>query len=146
MTADAETRPRRVGPAPSTDVEAIAKLAQDAADPLPVGDPETLMVAVVPEGAKVVHIDLIDFADAPRRKTGTAFFDETESFEAYVTRHSNEHTTVWIDEEANEITALLNDHGPDEPGWGDHRAVLKGHDRAITLDSEIEIYRGTPRE
>lgn len=41
----------------------------------------------------------------------------------YLDKHAEPHTEIYADDRACIITACINAHG-DQPGWGDHKAIL----------------------
>jgi uncharacterized protein YfdQ (DUF2303 family) len=121
-----------------TEADAVAEVVRDEQAILPrvltAGD---LFGVVVPRGRTFEIHDLEKYAETPNRKRGTARFHRDASFSAYVTAHGDVSTTVYGDVTKTELVAVLNGHIPNdppdsdgiigvgEPGWGDHRAVLK---------------------
>lgn len=66
--------------------------------------------------------DLERTRERPRRKAGKREFRTVEGFCAYVTRHKSADTCLYGHEDV--LRAVLNDHGSEAPGHGDHNAVL----------------------
>jgi len=88
-------------------------------------EPGNLYSWVTPSGARVAEVDTEGLLPAPRRKKGTYQVETVEALSAYAREHQDpERTTVWVAEAGDMVTAVFNDNGPTEPGWGDHRAVL----------------------
>lgn len=81
---------------------------------------------IVPEGARRETVTIHEFLDAPNRVKGAYRPATVEAFMAYVQEHVDKvgTTTVWVHPTAGRVRALLNDSGPDSPGWADHRAEL----------------------
>lgn len=109
----------------TTEAEVVADLARAAGIPTPIAD-AVPSVLVVENHQKVEVVDPEQFAATPRRSKGIYRPADAASFTAYVLTHRDqEGTTIWIDQGGSRITAVLNDHGEDSPGWGDHRAELQ---------------------
>ena len=106
-----------------TEAAVIRDLAQQAVDPAAL-DAHQIYSLVVPEGSAHEIVDLERFLVAPRRKKGTRYLHDQDSFFAAVTAHRDPRTEVYADKDTWSLTAVLNDHAPAEPGWGDHRAVF----------------------
>lgn len=112
-----------------TEVEALASIV-DASIRAPESlDPREIHAVVLkgtserPEFVEIV--DLEEKLDEPRRKHGTFLPADVASFVAYVKNHHDENdSTIWIHRDTATITAILNDHSPIHPGWGDHKALL----------------------
>jgi uncharacterized protein YfdQ (DUF2303 family) len=108
----------------NTEAGSIAETAQLAAEPSEL-DPAQLYAHLVPEGASVEVLDLEQYLDRPRRKRGNPRFWDAPSTAAYVNKHKDLHTTLYMDDTANVVDAVLDGHSKDEPGWADHRATLQ---------------------
>lgn len=99
-----------------------------------VGTPQEILSDVhsvlVPAGDKLELLDLERYSPEPERKRGERILHEHVSFADYVTGHTLPGTHVYADVRTSTITAVLNDHDPQDaegnvlPGWGDHRARL----------------------
>ena len=106
------------------DAQVIADLARQAGTPhaLDTGKPH---VVVVEDHQHVKTVDLERFLPVPRRASGEYKPADVDSFVEYAKMHTDPiGTTVCIDETCSSVTAVLNDHGEGQTGWGDHRAVL----------------------
>jgi uncharacterized protein YfdQ (DUF2303 family) len=108
----------------TSDTQAIIDAALAAAEPssLEAGDVASI---IVPAGASLQVLDLEDKLPNPRRKRGESTFFDAPSIVAYVNRHKTEATVLYMNDDGYRVVAVLNGHAADEPGWGDHRAVLK---------------------
>lgn len=83
-----------------------------------------------------VHtIDLEQHLTAPGRARGQAAVHDPSDFADYVNRLANPtNTTVWANEKAGTLTAIVNDHADwDDPGWRDHTITLHLQDDADWL-------------
>ncbi|MBK6414039.1 DUF2303 family protein, partial [Sphingopyxis sp.] len=88
----------------------------------------------IPPGWDVRTIDDEKLLACPRRKTAKVSLNDTDSFIAYLERHSATdgytNPTIWAlaDYSKGEVSfkAILNDNGPDEdnPEWRDHLAIF----------------------
>lgn len=107
-----------------TEAAAVAAITRAAATPA-VLDPATPQGLVIPADAQFVLPDLSAWRQAPERKTGVYRPATVEAFLGYVD-HQNlpDATTVWVHPTSGLVTAVLDDNG-DEPGYGQHRAVLQ---------------------
>jgi uncharacterized protein YfdQ (DUF2303 family) len=79
----------------------------------------------VPEGYRTENYTAL--LPRPPRKTGVVYLDDADSFVAYVTRHQTDDTAIYCSADLAKsevsLTAVINDHGRNEAGWGDHRAM-----------------------
>jgi uncharacterized protein YfdQ (DUF2303 family) len=108
-----------------TEAEAIADTAQLAAEPSEL-DPAQLYTHLVPEGANVEVLDLEQYLDKPRRKRGEPLFWDAPSMAAYVNKHKDDRTTLYMnDVNGYRVIAVLDGHSGAEPGWVNHRATLE---------------------
>lgn len=128
----------------ATEAGTIAELARDAAKV------DVHTIDVTADGSRPIErrvygrdtdggltlVDTIDIAEAqrahaqagPDRLAGTVHVHTPDTLVAYAARHLHaDTTTLWGDVENARLTVIFNDHGDqteDNPGWGDHRAVL----------------------
>ncbi len=80
----------------------------------------------VPTHADRRVLDLREYLDAPDRAKGTVTVQTVDDFARYITRHDSlDGTTVWVDMDTALIVGVLDDHGQEAPGWGEHRARLQ---------------------
>lgn len=107
----------------STEAEAVARLA---AEPVLLSI-EGVPHAFLPEGWDV-HA-FMQLLPTPPRKSGLVEIHDVASFVALTkAQGSLANCRIYLDVDyvANRLTAaaVFNDHGEDEPGWRDHRAVF----------------------
>jgi uncharacterized protein YfdQ (DUF2303 family) len=108
----------------SGDMQAVIDAAQAAAVPS-VFDPQVPQGVIVPQGAEFKLPDLHDWREVPTRKTGTAHPATVEALIAYVKQHDEaDSTSVWVHPSEGNVVAIIDDHGPEGPQWGEHRASL----------------------
>lgn len=88
--------------------------------------------AIVPNGATVERLNPGDDFDreraglAPVRPSGNPYFFNTDSFIAYVEKHSVlGKTEIYADQEKRQIIAVFDWHCESGPNWGVHRATLR---------------------
>lgn len=112
----------RVG---GSEAATIVETALASAELKPVADVDKPHIAVVPEGASAVVLDLDRFRnlDRPHRKQGTFKPATVSSFIDLVEDQADPHTTVWVHPTSGKVVAVLNDHDED-PAYGDYRAEL----------------------
>jgi uncharacterized protein YfdQ (DUF2303 family) len=109
----------------TTEAEVVADLARLAQTPEEL-DPSKAYVLVVKDGEAVEELDLEHLLESPRRASGTYTPADVLSFMHYVQVHAvTEHTTIWVDQLAARIVAVINDHGESATGFGDHRVALQ---------------------
>ena len=123
MTSELSTMPG--------DTAELIRLAAALTDPTPLGtNPQAF---VVPDGYQVHIVDPEKYQPAPARKRGDVRFTDALSFRSYVAEHQGLGTTLWADAPRGMLTAVINDHQPEDTqaggfgvaGWGDHRATLQ---------------------
>lgn len=78
---------------------------------------------VVPEGYQAVELDTSKWREHPVRATGIAKPGTVAALVDYVKRHETSGTTIWCDLQDGTLTALIDDHEGEVPGYGQHRAV-----------------------
>jgi uncharacterized protein YfdQ (DUF2303 family) len=98
------------------------------AEPSKIGD--GLFSVLVPAGAQHELVDINEvlerLEDAPKRAKGTVAPQTVDDLVRYAQRHDSEaSTTLWVDEDGQQVTAVINDHPADGAAWGDHRAHLR---------------------
>ena len=115
----------------SADIQPEAQVIVDitreaAAGKLTDLDPTKLYSVVIPAGFERQTIDPSEYLDIPKRAKGSVVTQTVDDFARYVTRHdSQDGTTVWVDMDRSLIVGVLDDHGQEAPGWGEHRARLQ---------------------
>jgi uncharacterized protein YfdQ (DUF2303 family) len=108
-----------------TGLEAVIEAGRMTATPWTLF-PDTATAVLVPEGASLQLPDLRAWREKPTRKSGTAKPATVDALVAYVKHHDQQAaTSIWVHPTDGRVTALLNDHDPTTPGWGDHRAALE---------------------
>lgn len=118
----------------STAIETIADLARDG------HESENLIPGAIYAfrlGDKVELVDLTGdvYLDVPRRKRGTVQVRDVASFAEYWRKHHDAASEVYADRERRTVTAVLDAHAADVPGWGQHRLVL-----ALTYSEALKAW------
>lgn len=91
----------------------------------PIDEAARLYSVTVPHGFTRETIDLEKYGLRPSRAAGTVRVQTVDDFATYVNRHDDTNaTTIWADIETGKLVAVLDDHSPSAPGWGEHRAEL----------------------
>lgn len=106
-------------------ITSTRELTLEAAAPEKFTDIPDLLVYALPNGEAASIVDLEQYAEFPRRKRGTITVSTTASLAQYLNVHREDGTTVYADENAFTVTAVINDHSKATPDHRDHRAVLK---------------------
>lgn len=80
----------------------------------------------LPNGS-VHRIDLTgdEYRDQPRRKSGTTYVDDLNSFLEYWGKHSDGASELYVNVKEHFITGVLDAHTGDDARWGQHRVVLR---------------------
>ena len=109
----------------NTFVEAISDLSRKASLPDTVNG-----VCIIRTGDGYEVVDTEKYEASPRRKRGKATFRDRDSFAAYITRHSDSKSVIFVDPEAHTFECIFDHHeagelDPSEAGWGEHRALLE---------------------
>jgi len=113
-------------PDPTTEAAVVRDLAKAAfrgPEVITVVEGHHLGVAI-PDGYTLEGVDLDRLAPHPVRATGTARFDDPDSFVHYVMRVDSTEAGYYGDADRLRIVAVLNDHVIDRAGWRDFRAEL----------------------
>lgn len=108
--------------------QAVIDVATEAAGPQPLDRDGQLCSVVTPAGGTLHVVDIEErlgrYRDTPRRKQGVVTLNTAASLVQYVATHRLDGTVLYADWQQARVIAVLNDHDPGAPGWGDHRAVL----------------------
>lgn len=116
----------------ATNVEAIARIAQDAIKPALIELPDGVKVLAVPEGMTIEsvigHID--PYLERPRRLKGVAKLEDLASFIAHAKRFADQDSALFANPSptAPSLTSVLNYHraplaNSENQRHGDHRGV-----------------------
>lgn len=110
-------------------VQAIIDVATQAAGPHEL-EAETIYGWISPDG-NIKTLDLTGdaYLDLPKRKRGTVYVDDLDSFIHYWNKHSDPFSEIYVNVDKHYITAVLDAHTSadweDGARWQDHRLVLK---------------------
>ncbi len=106
------------------DAKALEKIiALTSATTIHASD-EAIPAVAVPEGMKLVPIER--FKDRPARMRAVYETQDLADFCRYVAEHSDASTSVFLDIRGRSRAVAILDAGTREnPGWGEHRAVLE---------------------
>ncbi|WP_405543982.1 YfdQ family protein [Streptomyces phaeochromogenes] len=108
-----------------TSVRAVAALAQQALDPKEVEPGGIYLVATADGGIQPYDLTGPEYTGRVTRKTGTTTVRDAASFLTYYGKHRDvDATEVYSDVERLSVTAVLDAHAEDEPGFAEHRLVL----------------------
>jgi uncharacterized protein YfdQ (DUF2303 family) len=77
-----------------------------------------------PTGVHQVDLTGPEYTGELPRKTGRTLVRDAASFLAYYAKHKDDATEVYSDVEQLSVTAVLDAHSADEPGFGEHRLHL----------------------
>ncbi|MGQ4350500.1 DUF2303 family protein [Streptomyces sp. SAS_275] len=107
-----------------TSVQAVAALAQQALNPKEVEPGGIYLVATANGNIERVDLTGPEYTGTLARKTGLTVVRDAASFLTYYGKHKDDASEVYSDVERLSITAVLDAHAADEPGFGDHRLTL----------------------
>lgn len=112
----------------TSDAAAIVTTALAAAEPRII-DPDGRFVALITPPEAAYHLVDLDAerqktAGRPHRKLGSVTVRDAGSFVGYLGKHSTADTEVYADVERLAILGVINAHGRDQAGYGDHRVTL----------------------
>lgn len=117
-----------VSPADGDAVRAMMRHSHALREPDPIHDDngdEVARLFVVPEGYRLHTVDLSPYRDRPKRKSGETTVKDADSFIDFVSTHGEPGTTLYADETAGTIKAVLNASTAEAPGWADHSCTLR---------------------
>lgn len=83
------------------------------------------VILVRDEHGAVVPVDLDEFLERPRRKTGTHHPADVASLTQLVKDLDEEDAAIWVHPTSGKVEVVFDDHESDRPGHGEHRAVLQ---------------------
>lgn len=66
-----------------------------------------------------------EYLDHPKRKTGSVYVDDLNSFLIYFRKHSTPASEIYVNVDKHYITAVLDAHHTDSADWGQHRLILR---------------------
>lgn len=120
------------------EVEAAAVLALRGAE-RQVVDAGSVSTIIVPPAHRAVLVDAESMLEAPRRRRGTVTVTDAESLIGYCQTSGRVagSARLYCDQPADVITAVLNDHSLESPGWLDYRARLE-----LTQTREWQAWAG----
>jgi uncharacterized protein YfdQ (DUF2303 family) len=99
--------------------------SERALQPYDLDPSSALVVSKILGDERVVVTDLEHHLDSPNRARGTVAIHDPGDFARYVQRIAEPvTTTVWADIDRGTVTALLDDHHKDGPGWRSHTVRL----------------------
>jgi uncharacterized protein YfdQ (DUF2303 family) len=124
------------------DTQAIAALAQQALAAKEVEAGGIYLVATANGDVKQFDLTGPQFTGALARKTGRTVVRDAPSFLAYWGKHHDDASEVYADVEQLTVTAVLDAHASDEPGFGEHRLHLalrktKAWEEWLALDGKL---------
>lgn len=105
-------------------VQAIATLAQQALKPQEV-EPGGIYLVATADG-RVERVDLSgpEHTGEIARKTGRTVVRDAASFLTYWAKHHDDASEIYSDVEQLTVTAVLDAHAANSPGFGEHRLHL----------------------
>lgn len=106
------------------DVQAIIGVAQEACVPeqLELG---SVYSVVTTKGVELVDLTTDQYRDTPQRKSGKVHVTDVPSFAEYWGKHHDQAASeVYADRDKLTVTAVLDAHSRDMPGWAGHRLIL----------------------
>ncbi|MFC8515525.1 DUF2303 family protein [Streptomyces sp. NPDC057257] len=112
---------------PNTDaasIQTIAELTRQSLAPKDVEPGNIYLVATADGRVQTVDLTGPEYTGMVARKVGTTTVRDAESFLTYWTKHHDDASEVYADSEFLTVTAVLDAHSTDEPGFGGHRLHL----------------------
>jgi uncharacterized protein YfdQ (DUF2303 family) len=123
-------------------VQAVAELARQGLAPKSVEPGQIYLIATSTGQVETVDLTGPEYTGQIARKTGRTTVRDAASFLAYYGKHADDASEVYADVEALTITAVLDAHSADEPGFGEHRLTLalrrtKAWEEWLSLDGKL---------
>lgn len=108
------------------DNQVLVDTAMNAVEPSEWdGNKEMPIVGVtIPKNARFALIDLERRGSEPRRTRGSVRVDDVESLVRLVNEFKSASTKLYANRDSGVVCAVLNDHTPGVPRWGDHQVTL----------------------
>jgi uncharacterized protein YfdQ (DUF2303 family) len=124
------------------EVQPIAALAQSALAPKAVEPGGIYLVATADGDVRKFDLTGPEYTGALARKTGRTVVRDAASFLTYYAKHKDDASEVYSDVEQLTVTAVLDAHSADEPGFGEHRLHLqlrktKAWEEWLALDGKL---------
>lgn len=124
------------------DTQAIAALAQQALAAKEVEAGGIYLVATASGDVREFDLTGSRYTGRLDRKTGTTVVRDAASFLTYYAKHKDDASEVYSDVEKLSVTAVLDAHSADEPGFGEHRLTLalrrtKAWQEWLALDGQL---------
>ena len=125
-----------------TSVQAVAELAQQALAPKDVEPGNVYLVATATGDVRKFDLTGPEYTGQLPRKTGRTVVRDAASFLTYWTKHHDDASEIYSDVEQLTVTAVLDAHSADEPGFGEHRLHLqlrrtKAWEEWLSLDGKL---------
>jgi len=123
-------------------VAAVAQLAQQALAPKDVEPGGIYLVATANGDVREFDLTGPQYTGALTRKTGRTTVRDADSFLTYYAKHKDDASEVYSDVEQLTVTAVLDAHSSEEPGFGEHRLHLalrrtKAWEEWLALDGKL---------
>ena len=107
-------------------------------------------VALAFDGKTIHARSLKGFMSCPAKKSGNYFFEDLDSFESFVRRHSMANSEIWIS--GTQAMAVLDGHGTITPADCAFRAELMyqleeneiSHLIEFAKEIQVQLYFGVP--
>ncbi|WP_182708618.1 DUF2303 family protein [Thermomonospora cellulosilytica] len=108
---------------PRTEADAIIETAILSAEPAEL-EPGKVYAVATTAGVEKIDLTGNEYRDTPKRKTGTVQVRDVDSFGLYWDKHADlDVAEIYADIDRDQITAVIDAHGTNEPGWRQHRLV-----------------------
>jgi uncharacterized protein YfdQ (DUF2303 family) len=106
------------------DVDSIIQVAQEAAEPAPL-EKGQIYAVTVSDRVHLVDLTGHEYRDTPLRKLGKVMVRDVPSFAQYHGKHAEAGVTdLFASRDILTVTAVLDAHARELPGWGGHLLML----------------------